>query len=254
VDPRGDVFVTDVGTHRLVRCGPNDSVSNIGGYGWSSSAFDQPLDVAAPNAIDVYVADYGNHRIQRFDRNLNFISSLSLRDSDDPDERFGYPKSVAVDRFGALFIVDGENTRIVKVNTTNSFDRTFGGITSGWGRLVKPVRVRVSDDDIVYVQDGNAIVAFDLFGNYIRKVGEGLFTSLRSIAVDGSLLYALDSCGVVRIAEKGTRFDRIDALRDCGTPCSDIVDFAIHDSSGWILTSTNVIHCRVNDTVDQKDK
>jgi hypothetical protein len=248
VDPDGILFVADRGTHKVIRCSGNGKPAlDAGGFGWSSSGFDEPLDVCAPTGIDVYVADYGNHRIQRLDRNLTIVSGLSLRDNEDPDERFGYPRSVAVDRFGSLFIVDGENERVVKIRNANAFERAFGGLEAGKGRLRAPTRIRVSDDDVVYVQDGNAIVAFDLFGNYIRRVGEGLFTSLRILAVDGATVYVIDSCSVIRITGKGAHLSRGSITGIPPAECGLLVDMAIKGNDLWLLTGSAILRRNVNE-------
>jgi DNA-binding beta-propeller fold protein YncE len=240
--PGGELFIAHRESHRVLRYTPEGvPAGDAGGYGWSATGFDEPLDVCAPNSIDIYIADYGNHRVQRLDRNLNVVSSLSLRDSENPREQFGYPRSVAVDRFGSLYIVDGENGRIVKIGKGNTFERAFGGIEAGTGRLRNPHRVRITGEDMVYVQDENTIVAFDLFGNYIRRVGEGLFSSLRLICVDGDVLYAVDSCSVVRITGKGTRTDRGFVNGNPAFPCDGFIDAIARGDSTWLLTPNAIL-------------
>src|ERR1051325_2575393 len=71
-------------------------VSHTGSYGWAESSFDNPPDLDATNGLDVFVADYGNHRIQRFDRNLNFVGSLDAATDQGGNRTFGYPRSVSV--------------------------------------------------------------------------------------------------------------------------------------------------------------
>ena len=161
----------------------------VGGSGWSDGQFDRPAGVWAQNGIDVFVADYGNHRIQRFDRELNFVASLSTRDNDNPDERFGYPTDIALSRLGDLFICDGENLRIVKVNSFVKVERTFGGFGAGKGRLQNPTELAIGSNDDIYVLDGARIVVFDNFGNFVTELCEGLFKH-------PSCLYA-DAHGVV---------------------------------------------------------
>ena len=115
-----------------------EAQKEVGGAGWNDDQFDKPSGLWARNGIDVFVADYGNHRIQRFDRGLNFISSFSARESTDPEERFGYPLDVALSRLGDLFVCDGENARVVKINRFTKVERAFGGFDAGKGRLLRP--------------------------------------------------------------------------------------------------------------------
>lgn len=196
LDINGKVTVVD-GENNVVRQYSADLrlLKEIGGPGWSDDRFDHPAGVWARNGIDIFIADYGNHRIQRFDRQLVFISSFSTRDRDNPDERFGYPTDVALSRLGDLFICDSENARIVKVSGLSKVERIFGDFGAGKGRLRNPNQVDVGPNDNIYVQDGKRIVVFDNFGNFIHAI-DGLFEQ-------DPLIYA-DEEGLVALA--GLRF------------------------------------------------
>ncbi|MEK9138478.1 MAG: NHL repeat-containing protein [Bacteroidota bacterium] len=159
----------------------------IGGSGWENDQFDRPAGMWARNGIDVFVADYGNHRIQRFDRSLNYISTLYTRENPNPDERFGYPTDVALSRLGDLFICDKENSRIVKVNRFSQVERTLGGFDAGKGRLSAPTQVEIGPKDHVYVVDGTRVVVYDTFGNFLRELA----------AFRSPLLLHADESGVV---------------------------------------------------------
>lgn len=242
VDPSGFVYVLDAGTNELSKYTmAGKVVCSIGGYGWTTLTFDQPADLSSPNGLDVYVADYGNHRIQRFDRNLNFISSLYLRDDENPDLRFGYPHGVDMDRFGALYLVDGENIRIMKFDATNVFERSFGGEEAGKGRLHSPSRLRVSADDLVYVQDGNSLVVFNVFGNFVRIIGDGLFRSLQTFALDQRALYVLDSCTVRVLNNRSEVNWSYDLLREGLVSGCEVKDIAVLGKQLYILTSKEII-------------
>ena len=173
-------------------------IAEIGGSGWGDDQFDHPSGVWARNGIDVFIADYGNHRIQRFDRKLAFISSFSTRDRANADERFGYPTDVAVSRLGDLFICDSENARIVKVVGLSKIEKTFGGFDAGKGRLKKPNQLEIGPHDNVYVQDampdakqGSRVVVFDNFGNFIHIIGESMFPNGVQIYADENGLILL---------------------------------------------------------------
>ncbi len=195
VDAYGNIVVLDT-DHNVVRLYSKERVllREIGGSGWENDQFDRPAGLWARNGIDIFVADYGNHRIQRFDRKLNFISSFSTRESSNPDERFGYPTDVALSRLGDLYICDSENSRIIKVNRFNKVERSFGGFDAGKGRLHRPTRLHLGPKDFVYVLDGNRIVVFDSFGNYIHDL-EAL-TKPASFYADSDGIVVLDENGL----------------------------------------------------------
>lgn len=171
----------------------------IGGAGWENNQFDRPSGIWARNGIDVFVADYGNHRIQRFDRNLSYVSTLYTREDPDPDQRFGYPADVAVSRLGFLFICDTENSRIAKINQLSQVERTFGGFSAGEGRLYSPSKVECGPADRVYVVDGPRLMVYDNFGNFLHALA-GVFhpplslyaSDTRVVVVDSSTVYCFN--------------------------------------------------------------
>jgi len=176
VDLYGTVYVINASSATLTLLDADlRVVMQTGGPGWENGQFDQPSAVWARNGLDIFVADYGNHRIQRFDRQLAFVSSLSTRDSDSPDQRFGYPTDVALSRMGELFICDGENQRIVKVNRLSQVEKVFGGFDAGKGKLQKPTRIAIGPADNLYVLDGGRVVVFDPFGNFLRELYERMW-------------------------------------------------------------------------------
>jgi tripartite motif-containing protein 71 len=194
VDLYGNIYVLDAGEDLLRRYGPDRAAAgDIGGPGWGNNQFDNPSGVWARNGIDVFIADCNNHRIQRFDRHLNFISSFSTRDGDVPDDRFGYPTDVALSRLGELFICDGENSRILKVNGLSQVERSFGGFGAGKGRLERPTRVQIGPKDRVIVLDRARVAEFDGFGNFIHDIGEGVTTTPLGIFADPAGVAVMDS-------------------------------------------------------------
>lgn len=126
VSPQKWVYVLDRENHlvHLFR-DPSTPSRSVGGYGWTLTSFDQPSGVAA-DGLSVYVSDYGNHRVVRFDRLLNVVSSFSTRDTLEADLRFGYPTGVALSRQGDLFILDSDNLRVIKFSRDTRFERVFG--------------------------------------------------------------------------------------------------------------------------------
>jgi DNA-binding beta-propeller fold protein YncE len=254
VTPSGLVYVVDTGDNKLKVYSPSgDSLKEIGGSGWGQLEFDQPYDVAVGAGLDFYVADYGNHRIQRFDKDLNYISTLYTRDSDDPSQRFGYPTSVAVSRLGDLFLLDGEDIRVVKVNTFSTIERTFGGIEAGKGQLRNPRKVRVTNEDLVCVLDQQRIVVFDNFGNYVRTIGEGALTDPRGMTIHRDTLYVVDGKAIRMFDSEGRL---LDVLVPSGTvqegseqPFNDI---AVNGQRLFVLTDqeVKVFEWREKNTLD----
>lgn len=194
VDINGNIYVLDANRNLLTLSNGDFTLhKEVGGAGWENDQFDKPSGLWARNGIDVFIADYGNHRVQRFDRGLNYISTFSTRESAIPDERFGYPRDVAVSRLGDLFICDGENARIVKVNRFSKVERSFGGFDAGAGRLLRPSELEVGPKDRVYVLDMARVMVFDNFGNFVHELLPGLFRAPQTLFADNNGIVILDA-------------------------------------------------------------
>lgn len=174
LDLAGSIYVCDTGNHRILKFGNDGTlIKIIGGFGWEKEQFYNPFDIHAGSALDIFVADYDNQRIERYDKDLNYISSLYSNENWDESFQFGYPKSVTSSIHGELFILDGENIRLLKLNSFGEPETSFGNYAEGKGRLLQPVQISISPDDRIYVSDSqaNKIVVFDYFGNYLTEIG-----------------------------------------------------------------------------------
>ena len=184
---QGAIYVLDADQNKIfVFADITQPPKSIGGFGWSAGSFDKPTGIAT-DGINIYVSDYGNHRIQRFDRNLNYLSSFSTRDTSDTFSRFGYPLDVALSELGDLFILDGENLRVLKFNPQNFFERSFGDINAGKGKLQNPIKLVVTTSRI-FVGEQTRIVVFDYFGNYLSSIGDGIVSGLTGFAMSDNVL------------------------------------------------------------------
>lgn len=182
----GFVYITDSGTDKIYKYDTLGTfVKEAGGYGWTEETFDDPVDVFA-TTLNVYVTDKNNHRIQNFDKDLNFISELSKRESENSDERFGYPLSCEVSALGDLFILDSENKRIIKSDLFGNFLQNFGGMDAGNFSLNNPTKLAVSSSMNTFVIDESDIVVFDNYGNGLAVVETGW--ALMGLEINYSLL------------------------------------------------------------------
>jgi len=240
VDLYGNIYALD-GERNVLRLYDKKGrlIREGGGPGWLDGQFDRPGGLWAKNGIDVFVADYGNHRIERFDRKLNFVSSFSTRDSDNPDERFGYPTDVALSRQGELFICDSENGRIVKVDQTSKVERTFGDFGAGKGRLTSPRHLGLGPKDAVYVLDDHRVAVFDAFGNYLRDLVPGIFGNPSAIFADQNGVAVLDS-ETVFFFDADERPAGTMAIRTVLPTVSTVRSFALGGGSLYLLTPEGV--------------
>jgi len=169
LSPDGFFYVTDQGTNQVHKLNMDGAVFNSsGGYGWDASGLSRPADVTA-EAVYVLVADEDNSKVNKYDKNLNLAGTVFKRDSQNPDEMFGYPLSVTVSTLGDLYILDGENTRVVYFSFFGDYKGNFGGFGTGFYEFQRPTKISALKNAIAVVDD-DKLVVFDLFGTYIRNI------------------------------------------------------------------------------------
>ncbi len=258
IDPSGIIYVADTGRNLLVRFNSSgDSTGEVGGYGWGDFQFDQPYDVCATNGIEIYVADYSNNRIERFDRTLANVATLYTEGSDVESEQFGYPSGVAVSRLGDLFICDDENIRIMKVNTFSNVERTFGAYGEGTGSLTMPRQIEIGPHDEIFVSDkgspadessksGGRIAVYDNFGNYVRSIGVGILHDPSGIGLDENKIGVCDSDTLYFFKLDGDMLAKFSTEDIFGVTINQFNDVSISGDKVYILTDKNVVVARSN--------
>jgi len=188
ISSSGIIYALDSDGNKLLKISSKGQVLKwIGGFGWSDEQFDLPSDIWV-TGLDVFVADQNNHRIQRYDIELNFISSLEGVSEETGKIDFEYPGAVAQSNRGNVYVADSENGQILKYSSEGDFLLQFGGLGYNEGRLIEPISISITGDETVIVADRerNLILSFDEFGNYISTAGEGLFTDILTVATTNS--------------------------------------------------------------------
>lgn len=193
-DIQGNIYVVDRSGNMVVKYSPSgDSIRAVSGYGSGSLQFDEPVAIHARRGNEIYVVDYNNHRVQRFNRLLDYIGTIYTRDDPEESKRFGYPRDIAVTRQGDLLIVDGENRRVISIDPLGNLTRAFGDVNAGAGRLIDPREIETDENDNIYVLDEGEIVQFDPFGNYMQRIPPLLGGKIHTISIDRDTLLIADS-------------------------------------------------------------
>ena len=192
ISANGIIYVTDINKNEILSFDTlGNKIKDVGGFGWQLGLFDQPVDIYS-NPLVVYVADKNNHRIQQLDRNLNFIASFENK-SEDVEQRFGFPLAVSVSNQGDLYLLDGENLRVIKLDLFGNFITNFGGYDAGKYKLKKPVSLAIDKNERIYLLDDNFIRIFDNFGNHLISIDvEKQLKSIR-IVFDKIVIVTSDS-------------------------------------------------------------
>jgi DNA-binding beta-propeller fold protein YncE len=239
ITANGLLYVTDSRENEIYLL---DTLGNVlktfGGYGWSQNAFDDPVDVFA-DPLTVYVSDKNNHRIKRFDKNLNYISSLYTRESDNSQESFGFPLSCATSNQGDLYILDSENKRVIKFDIFGNFQQNFGGFDAGNFILNNPLQLAVAPSNNIFIIDGNNIVVFDQYGNGIQKIN--CIVNLNSIRIIFNYL-TVTTKKEIYYSNLNLEDKRLSPIKLVGldeTP--DIVSTIIFKNKLYMLTNNSIL-------------
>jgi len=239
IDISGALYVLDGHGSTITKVSPEGKIlARIGGPGWDNDRFDHPSGLWARNGLDIFIADYGNHRIQRFDRDLSFVSSFSTRESDNGSERFGYPSDVALSRLGELYICDTENVRVIKVDRRNRVELSFGGIDAGKGRLTSPRKLAIGPGDHIFVLDDATVREFDAFGNYLRDLLPHEFVPPVSLYGGEEELAVCDADSLRFYARRSSQSFAIDDLLAEGR--GTVRDVSLFKGSLYFLTEKGV--------------
>ncbi|MGH9909757.1 MAG: Ig-like domain-containing protein, partial [Nitrososphaerales archaeon] len=157
---------------------------------------------------------------------------------------FASPNDLAVDAFGNLYVVDTENNRIQKFDSSGNFDIKWGSLGSGDDQFNSPRGIAVDSSGNVYVADtnNNRIQKFDSEGVPITRWGSfGSGNGQFKIPQD----VALDSSGNVYVTD--TLNDRIQKFTSSGTfltkwGSSGISDGQLKTPLGIVVYSSSNIY------------
>jgi DNA-binding beta-propeller fold protein YncE len=151
-----------------------------GGKGTEDGNFDSPTGIAVDGNGNVFVADTGNGRIEKFSSTGNFIASMG---------QFEAPGGIAIDRGRNIYVAEiGSKHRVQKLTPDGKFIAEWKGPGLGF---YGPRRIAIGPDDSVYVVDQgqNRIVKFSPDGQMLASwgtggSGDGQFNDPTSVSVD----------------------------------------------------------------------
>jgi DNA-binding beta-propeller fold protein YncE len=114
-----------------------------GSFGTSGeSKFNLPWGIAVDVSDNVYVADSGNDRIQKFSSTGQFLLEWGARG--DEDLEFFEPAGVSGSPTGHIYVTDSRNNRIQKFTSLGEHRLTWGTVGLGDGQLQRPQEIAVN--------------------------------------------------------------------------------------------------------------
>ena len=184
IDREGNIWVTDVGAHVVLKLSPQGQVLlTLGVKGeageWNEASqsrrLNQPNDVVVARNGDIFVAQghtpgpKGDPRVLRFDRDGTLIASWGGKGKE--PGKFEVAHGIAIDAKGLLWVVDRENQRIQIFDADGKYVRElkYAGVPCGLA----------IGDQYIYMVNGFAgqVLRLDLDGKVLAatgKVGKGV--------------------------------------------------------------------------------
>ena len=233
VDSSGNLFIGDFGNNRVREVNTSGVISTVAGNGTAgysgdggpaaSAELNEPAGVAVDSAGDVFIGDVLNFVIREV--KAGSISTVAGNGqsvffpsytTDDPlfstyggdnsaatSAELATPGGVAVDSAGNVFIADGGNGRVRKVDANGIITTVAGGGSGGDGGPA--TSAHIADPTGVAVDSSGNIFISEYFGPKIRKVdASGTISTITGSngELAGPTDVAVDSAGNVFIADR----------------------------------------------------
>jgi DNA-binding beta-propeller fold protein YncE len=148
--PDGGIAVADAFDERIALFAPDGTYVGLRGQvsastgfateGSNPGQFDLPDDVAYDAAGDLWVADFGNDRVQELAPDGRVLAAVGV----------GAPRGIAADAAGAVYVAGSRDGTVVRIGPGGAVSILRSG-------LAHPVGVAVGPDGHVYVADDTSV-------------------------------------------------------------------------------------------------
>ncbi|WP_339697380.1 Ig-like domain-containing protein [uncultured Roseivirga sp.] len=184
LDASGNMYVSDFGSNKIRKITPIGVVTTLAGSGVTGSAngnglnasFNHPRGLAIDATGNVFVADRDNNVIRKITPSGDVTTyagsgAWGSTNGASGNARFNSPNGVAVDASGNLFVTDGNNNLIRKIDTN--------GNVSSFASVANPFGIAIDAASNLYVTDRD--------NNLVHKIASnGVVTTLAGTGVSGS--------------------------------------------------------------------
>ena len=193
IDIRNDLIaVTDFARDEVHLLDTNLKIKKtFGGTGEADGKFHGPEGVSFDNSGNIYIADSGNARVQKFSHDGNFILSMGTAGSYEAELK-SPSDMVIVDR--KVFITDTGNKRIAVFDDSGNFERNIS--IEG---LSGPKGITLAGNELVISDDRAGVRYYDLATEETREFkewddGDESFSRVAAATIDrDGFFYCLDS-------------------------------------------------------------
>lgn len=168
--------------------------SKFGAVGTGNGQFSNPSGVAVDGSGNIYVTDYSNHRVQKF--NSSGVYQAQVGGFGTGNGQFNGPYGITCDSANNVFVADFGNHRIQKFNSSLVYQSQLGAFGTGNGQFKYPAGLAThsTGTDIFVVDTGNYRVqrvtnaSPPVYTTQIgsQGTGNGQFGTMNDCAVDST--------------------------------------------------------------------
>lgn len=189
------LIFSSFGTVTALASSSNDSYEFLlkwGEEGSEASQFEYPHSVAIDNNNNVYIADLGNNRIQKFDCNGQYITQWGSTGSSIGE--IDYPSSIGFDGDNCIYVIEQNNGRVQVFDLDGNYVRDWSIPNNSSGIAID------KKNGYVYIadSDNNQIIKYDMLGVVIDSWGNSSADSSKLCEPRG---LALDKYGYLYVAD-----------------------------------------------------
>jgi sugar lactone lactonase YvrE len=188
VDAAGNLYIADTSNQRIRKVDTSGIITTVAGNGTggysgdsgpaTSASLNYPYGVAVDAAGNLYIADESNQRIRKVDTSGiittvagNGTAGYSGDDGPAISATLYYPRGVAVDASGNLYIADLYNQRVRMVDTAGIITTIAGNCTYGFSGDGGPATsAMLAYPSGVAVNGAGDIFVADLINYRVRKI------------------------------------------------------------------------------------
>jgi uncharacterized protein (TIGR03437 family) len=149
VDASGNLFIADLYNNRVRKVSTSGVITTIAGNGQAgfagdggpaaSAQLDEPFGIAVDAAGNLFITDYGNDRVRRISASGTITTVAGNATPGYTNDgglataaQLNYPKGIAIDSSGNLFIADFSNSVVRKISASGTITTVAGNGSFGY--------------------------------------------------------------------------------------------------------------------------
>jgi tripartite motif-containing protein 71 len=240
IDKEGTIYASGQ-TYIKQLTSDGKQIAEWGSNGTADGRFCFPRGIASDSEGNIYIADEGNHRIQKYSADGKFILKWGKRGKE--EGMFENPRDLAVAPNGHIYIVDSGNSRIQEFTLDGKFISSWNSDIDGSIKMENPVSIAINSIGNIYVAFNHyQICILDKNRKFQGVVGstgkeDDQYVFIEDIAINSSdEIYVVDSNGgtLQKFNKKG------DLIKTWNRPNNWMDDFFYYPEGIAIDVSGNV--------------